>query len=835
MPSGAAPAGAPDALPAPSVEAVVRAAAGTERTVGREGVWVTLDDPEMPEVAHGWKLHVSTRPGRLLEVARLVVPVLLRHTCLAKFAASPDILLDINGGTRNPASVGKAITVYPAPSALRALANDLAEALHGQQGPSVPSDRRLHPQAPVYYRYGPFHAEAARGPIIGPHGERFPGLAESGYRQPAWLTDPFQAAATPPRPPRPARLAGGRFELVAGIVRSPTGHVYRGVDTRTGERVVVKQARAFVGEDGDGIDARGRLRNERAVLGTLAGLACVPRLIDYFKHGEDEYLVTSDCGRTTLRRDVLAGGPYTIGGAERNWHHLAEELASAVGAVHRRGIVIGDLKPDNVVIDESGRWKLIDFGVSAREGEAIGGATPGYSRPVFRPGAAADAAGDRYALGATLHYALTGLDPVTVDPDDAVNRERTLACLTAVVPDAPAAEPRARIGRLMRWPAGLALPSPPEVTDDLLDAAVEGALTWCLEAVERLENPAVGLYEGTSGLGLELVNHADGRPQVRAAVSALARLTAEGVRRSDPGPSLFHGRAGADLFLSVADPAAAAELGADFRSPPDGPADQISGAAGVGTAHLIAASAARATSPASSVEHLAVAASCAEGLISGAYRLDDAPGAGKAAFADGYAHGRAGVAYFLLAYHRVSGDEASGRASLAMFEALLAHTEAVADAALRPSATRRYASWCRGLAGIASALATAGTAYGRGDMLTRSGRLTRVCGRLSPRLSLVSQCCGLAGVGEAYLDVALATGEEEFRDGARRIAALILARSGGTPSRPLFPDNSAHGTSWHWGTGTAGVLAFLRRLQRGGPRLGRLEDRMTRGPLTSEC
>jgi hypothetical protein len=570
-------------------------AAGSGRAVGGDEIWVTLDDPRMPEIAHGWKLHVSARPGLLPELTRMVVPILLRHVCLAKFAASPAVLLDINSGARNPASVGKAITLYPAPSDLLALAGDLVEALRGQEGPDVPSDRRVDPRAPVYYRYGPFHAEAARGPIIGPGGERFAGLAEATYRQPGWVIDPFEARRASPPPRSAARLVGGRFELVAGIVRSPTGHVYRGLDTVTGERVVVKQARAFVGEDGDGVDARARLRNERAVLHALAGLEWAPRMIDYCRHGRDEYLITTDCGRNTLRREVLAGGPFRVGDAERDWGRLADRLTAAVAAVHARGIVIGDLKPDNVVIDaESGRPRLVDFGVSARAGELLGGATPGYSRPVFRPGEPARPEADDYALGATLGYALTGLDPVTVDADEGVNRERTLACLTAAAPGAAAA--RGRIARLMGWTRP-EVPAPYEISDGLLDEAVEGALDYCLEAVERIgqqmQAPGVGLYDGVSGLGLELLNHAAERPDVRAAVAELVRLTVAGVRRSDPGVSLFGGRAGVDLFLAraraVIPAQSAAEHAPDFRLPMDGTADQISGAAGVGTAHLAAA------------------------------------------------------------------------------------------------------------------------------------------------------------------------------------------------------------------------------------------------------
>ncbi|MCT9094085.1 hypothetical protein N4G70_35335 [Streptomyces sp. ASQP_92] len=53
---------------------------------------------------------------------------------------------------------------------------------------------------------------------------------------------------------------------------------------------------------------------------------------------------------------------------------------------------------------------------------------------MYRPDAEPDPADDLYALGATPHFALTGMDPVVVDPDRAVNCDRTLACLAPAAP-----------------------------------------------------------------------------------------------------------------------------------------------------------------------------------------------------------------------------------------------------------------------------------------------------------------------------------------------------------------------------------------------------------------
>jgi len=256
-----------------------------------DATWWYLRHPTMAAIAHGWKLHVSTRPGDLADTVEIVLPILARHVCHAKVVRSPQVLRELNCGLTGSGTIGKAITVYPDPEDLVGLAHELVAALIGRDGPRVLSDRRLHPDAPVYYRYGPFQAtyrSNARGDselvMFGPGGVVAPGSAEATYRCPAWATDPFQPsrpdpAGSPGRAgrSRPAVLGDGRYRIERGIARSPCGNVYRAIDLATGVAVVVKQARPWTGEDADGIDASGRLRHERRVLEALSGWTACPR------------------------------------------------------------------------------------------------------------------------------------------------------------------------------------------------------------------------------------------------------------------------------------------------------------------------------------------------------------------------------------------------------------------------------------------------------------------------------------------------------------------------------------------------------------------------------
>lgn len=832
--------------------------AGHDRRHRADSVWLHLFDPRMPPMDHGWKLHVSTRPEDFAETLDLLVPVLLRYSCLAKFAAGTAVLEEINAGVRDPALVGKAITVYPRERDVAALGRELAEVLAGRGGPRVLGDRRVRPDSPVYYRYGPFRASGGDDAALvmtGPDGQRFPGRATVRYRQPPWAADPFGAAA--PAPGRTARLIGGRYRLTGGIARSPHGDVYRALDTATGDRVVVKQARAYAGEDGGGLDARDRLRHERAVLGALSGLDGVPRVIDHLRHGEDEYLVTTDCGPGDLRRDVLAYGPYP-GDARsgRRISELARRLLAVLDGIHERGVVVCDLKPGNVVLDTDGNARIVDFGISALDTRRPAGGTPGYTLAPDPDGGSPVPVDDLYALGATLHYALTGLDPVIVDPDPAVNRHRTLACLAAALPgvthrpvramvaallspdpaERSACARRLRAGRPEPVP-GRRLPAPPRVTPALLDDVIGHTVATCVRGVAdwpAASGPRPGstltLYVGAAGVGLELLHHTD-RPDVAGAVARLAHRTAAHPELGELSDTLYTGRTGVDLFLRAAadlpggTPAPHAPIAA---RPYDDTGDQIGGAAGGGTGHLLLAAAARAAGDRERAGlHLAAAAACAAMLPArhGEPEPDELglpPASSRAAYAHGFAHGRAGIVYFLDTYRRTDPDatpavHAAAREGLAD---LAARTPDLLASAALPGAARNFGSWCRGMAGIGTTLIAAGAADRDPKLLELGLRCARLCHSLAPRMSLVSQCCGLSGIGELLVDAAVATGDDELWRAAEDVIGLILARSGGTTRRPLLPDNTRAASSPAWGTGGAGVLSFFRRVrQRGGRRL----------------
>ncbi|GAA2296972.1 hypothetical protein GCM10010149_51820 [Nonomuraea roseoviolacea subsp. roseoviolacea] len=874
------------------------------REIYEDDTWISVHDPEAKTPTQGWKLHVSARPGTLGDTLDRVLPILAAADCAFKVARSTHTLMELNTGDLDAGAVGKAITVYPAQEAVVEIGHALASALAGMAAPRIVSDRRVRADAPVYYRYAPFAPQYRVDDngdyelvVVGPDGERLPGAAGPEYSCPPWATDPFRPDDPAPAPvssdagrstasgPSPSsgsadatgrKTIGGRYLVTSGVMRGPRGNVYRAVD-KAGRPVIVKEARAYVGENTQGWDLRMYLRNELRVLRALDGVPGVPEPIDHFRHGDDEFLVMTDAGSRDLNRFVAENGTFNGGAGERDLGALASRLLEVLDAVHARGVVVRDLSPKNVVLGEDGRCTLIDFGNSRYDGLQLPGWSRGYSVPDQHTDRESEPADDYFSLGATLFFAAAGMNPVMIDPDPVRNLERTLMCLARMSPDVAGGvrellpsllslDPVERVEAAASLRSGLTGPhrltephltephrltvphrpsgsstagsgsadegpatarhgrpapiATPKLTGDLLAKVLDHSTRECVAFAERLMEapeearraspPVTNVYGGCAGVGMELLHH----PEAKAVAADLARWTARVMPPAALPPSLYFGRTGTALFLTAARLTAVPELATPAPVSLDGPqrADQAHGVAGIGAGHL--ALAAIEDDP----RHLEVAAECARRLLAGEVTAPEEdvpppPGSGVAVDA-AFAHGAAGCADFLLSYHEATGDPAAGEAARERFEELAVRAEAMLGELAGPDARPMGASWCQGVSGIASALAHAATAYGDDGYLALAERGALAGLKVAPHAWVVSQCCGLAGMGEALIDLAVVTGDDRFWRGAEEVAELMLTRAGGKPEAPVFPGNDLDKAGYTWATGTAGVLSFLRRLDR---------------------
>lgn len=176
--------------------------------------------------------------------------------------------------------------------------------------------------------------------------------------------------------------------------------VWRAFDEVLGRPVAVKLLAPTLLTDAR---SRGRIQSE-ARAAALLSHPHIAQVYD-FGHGPDgsPYVVME----LVTGRSLEHAGPLTTGEVLR----LGAQLASALAAVHARGLVHRDVKPANVMLTDGGA-KLVDFGISAVAGdhsdlsdEILG--TPAYVAPERLCGLPTTAATDVYALGMLLYRALT--------------------------------------------------------------------------------------------------------------------------------------------------------------------------------------------------------------------------------------------------------------------------------------------------------------------------------------------------------------------------------------------------------------------------------------------
>ncbi|MGV9699402.1 class III lanthionine synthetase LanKC [Streptomyces sp. NPDC003470] len=389
--------------------------AGWQR--GESGDWLALRpvDAELP--AQGWKIHVSA----CLDNAESVLERVRRH-CFEqgvafKFVPSRYLLHQRNAKYADRAGSGKFITVYPEDEdRFERLAGELTALLAGEPGPHILSDLRLG-DGPVHVRYGSFTRRNCydedgelRPAIADPDGVLVPDPRGPVFRVPEWVSVPaflkphLEARAT-------VTLADIPYTVESALHFSNGGGVYRARDTRTGELVVLKEARRHAGLAADGADAVARLERERRALEQLSGLDCTPEVRDAFTVGEHHFLVLEHLDGKPLntffarRHPLIEADPDETRLAEyTEWAlDVHAQVERAVTQVHERGVVFNDLHLFNIMIRDDGRVALLDF-EAAHHVDEPGRQTvahPGFVAPPGRRGPAVD----RYAL-ACLRLAL---------------------------------------------------------------------------------------------------------------------------------------------------------------------------------------------------------------------------------------------------------------------------------------------------------------------------------------------------------------------------------------------------------------------------------------------
>jgi serine/threonine protein kinase len=350
--------------------------------------------------------------------------------------------------------------------------------------------------------------------------ELAPTVAPMGSKVPASAPLPPDVIAALADPERSV----GRYVLLAELGRGGMGVVHRAYDTVLRRPVALK----MINEAGPSAEQRRRFQTEASAVARLdhPGIVAVH---DTGEHRGRPFFVMELVDGESFEA-LLARGPVPL---ERTLA-IVRDVATALAHAHSKGVLHRDVKPENIVIDRTGRPRLMDFGLarelaSAERLTASGSwlGTPAYMAPEQADGAREQGpAADVYALGAVLYRAVAGRPPF--------NDTTLAAALKSVLFDPPV--PPSKVGAaispelerlilrcLAKRPSGR--PNSAEALAAELERLLRGPAARVLTPTPPVVSGTAGTTRGSRG------------PRVAAvALLAVAALAALALRRA-PAPT----------------------------------------------------------------------------------------------------------------------------------------------------------------------------------------------------------------------------------------------------------------------------------------------------------
>ncbi|HET8638900.1 MAG TPA: protein kinase [Solirubrobacterales bacterium] len=251
-------------------------------------------------------------------------------------------------------------------------------------------------------------------------------------------------------------MLSGRYRLEAKLGSGGMSTVYLARDETLDRPVAVKVMHREMSEQEDQL---ARFRQEARAVAKLSH----PNVVSVIDAGEDgghPYIVFEYVEGETLKQRVSRVGALDPQEAIA----YAIEVARGLAVAHSRQMVHRDIKPQNILIDDEGRAKLTDFGISRQleqdgmtaTGRVLG--TTDYVAPEQAMGKAVDPRSDIYSLGVVLYEMLVGQVPFKADsqvgvamkhvneelPDVQSRRPEVSAAVALVVERATAKDPARR-------------------------------------------------------------------------------------------------------------------------------------------------------------------------------------------------------------------------------------------------------------------------------------------------------------------------------------------------------------------------------------------------------
>jgi len=208
------------------------------------------------------------------------------------------------------------------------------------------------------------------------------------------------------------KILHGRYEILKVIHAKGMSNVYLATDSNLNKQWCLKEIKKS--EAGRDMVEYSSLLQEALIMKGL-NHSSIPRITGIEHSGDSVFIIMDYVDGMSVKSWLLKKGKINQD-IVVTW---MKQITSVMIYLHNRKepIFYRDMKPDNIMIQSDGNIKLLDFGISVvikQKGQLLGKAlgTDGYAAPEQRKGSLpCDLRSDIYAMGKTMYYMLTGLNP----------------------------------------------------------------------------------------------------------------------------------------------------------------------------------------------------------------------------------------------------------------------------------------------------------------------------------------------------------------------------------------------------------------------------------------